>query len=386
MTWSVYQHWDPLKVCVVGRSYPPEFYSWIKTPHVRSLFERIAVETEEDYQTIINKLNKFGVTVLRPDLPKNTFVNGKFLAPPMMPRDNMVMIGSTFYFNYKQYITPFNEFYSAVKDPSWPDCLTLNDFKKLPQNIQNECVDLHNMYKCTNWDDKTYVSCYNNILNQVSAEGNNIKYNVHNVVNGAMVSRLGKNLYFGTWSSEQDSATLKQIIDNEFNRTANYIFNSNGHTDGIYCPVCPGLLISTNYFADYSDSFPDWEIEVVKNRTIDGLSDFAKLKSKNNGKWWIPGFEDDQEVINVVETWLNHWTGCVEESVFDVNMLFIDPKNVMVIGYNEQVFKKLEQYGITAHIVPFRHCLFWDGGLHCNTADLDRTGTMQNFFVDENSQ
>ena len=43
MTWSVYQHWDPLRVCAVGRSYPPEFYSWITVAHVRELFERIAV-------------------------------------------------------------------------------------------------------------------------------------------------------------------------------------------------------------------------------------------------------------------------------------------------------------------------------------------------------
>ena len=43
--YSVYQHWDPLKVCVVGRSYTPEFYSWITVPHVRSLFEKIAIET-----------------------------------------------------------------------------------------------------------------------------------------------------------------------------------------------------------------------------------------------------------------------------------------------------------------------------------------------------
>jgi hypothetical protein len=61
--YSVYQHWDPLKVCVVGRSYPPEFYSWIKVPHVRELFERIAIETEEDYQNIIKKLESFGVKV-----------------------------------------------------------------------------------------------------------------------------------------------------------------------------------------------------------------------------------------------------------------------------------------------------------------------------------
>ena len=58
--YSVYQHWDPLKVCIVGRSYPPEFYSWIKVPHVRALFERIAIETEEDFQHVIKKLESFG--------------------------------------------------------------------------------------------------------------------------------------------------------------------------------------------------------------------------------------------------------------------------------------------------------------------------------------
>ena len=81
--YSVYQHWDPLKVCVVGRSYPPEFYSWIKIPHVRSLFEKIAIETEEDYQKIIKKLQEFGVEVLRPQLPVNTVDNQKYLPPPM---------------------------------------------------------------------------------------------------------------------------------------------------------------------------------------------------------------------------------------------------------------------------------------------------------------
>ena len=102
MTYSVYQHWDPLKVCVVGRSYPPEFYSWINVPHVRSLFEKIAVETEEDYQAIIKKLQEFGVKVMRPKLPtaEDCFVNGQYIAPPMTPRDYNIMIGDTYYCNY----------------------------------------------------------------------------------------------------------------------------------------------------------------------------------------------------------------------------------------------------------------------------------------------
>ena len=49
MRHSVYQHWDPLQACAVGRSYPPEFYSFIKIGFV---MEKIAIETEEDVQKI----------------------------------------------------------------------------------------------------------------------------------------------------------------------------------------------------------------------------------------------------------------------------------------------------------------------------------------------
>jgi hypothetical protein len=140
MTWSVHQHWDPLKVCIVGRSYPPEFYSWITVPHVRELFEKIAIETEEDYQGIIRKLEEFGVEVLRPTLPKNSFINGRYLPPPMTPRDYMVMVGEVFYHGYD---INFKKFYDGVKDPSWPEYKSFEDFKNAPLHIQEECSNVH---------------------------------------------------------------------------------------------------------------------------------------------------------------------------------------------------------------------------------------------------
>jgi hypothetical protein len=60
---SVNQPWDPLQVCAVGSTYPPEYYSWIKVPHVRELFEKIAQETEEDFQKLIAVLKKFNVEI-----------------------------------------------------------------------------------------------------------------------------------------------------------------------------------------------------------------------------------------------------------------------------------------------------------------------------------
>ncbi len=373
MTWSVYQHWDPLKVCVVGRSYPPEFYSWITVPHVRSLFEKIAIETEEDYQNIIKKLQQFGVEVLRPNLPEVPFVNNKYVPPPMTPRDYTVMIGDTFYENAS---FDFVKFYNSIKDPAWPDCKSLDDFNFLPSTTQQECVD--------RFDLKNLLinQCYTDIFDKIKSQKNVIKSHAHNQINGAMISRIGKDLYFGTNAYDQSIDDLQIAFDSEFPYTRNHVVNTGGHSDATYCPVCPGLIISLLDVPTYKDTFPGWEVVYLPGQSWNKISPFRQLKEKNRGKWWIPGFEKDQAVIDVVETWLGHWTGYVEETVFDVNMLIIDPKNVIVFNYNKQVFDALSRYGITPHVVPFRHRYFWDGGIHCVTSDLHREGTMQNYFPD----
>jgi glycine amidinotransferase len=77
---------------------------------------------------------------------------------------------------------------------------------------------------------------------------------------------------------------------------------------------------------------------------------------------------------------MSKWVGYVEETVFDVNMLVINEKNVVVNNYNKAVFDALERYGVTPHICNFRHRYFWDGGLHCITSDLDREGEMKDYF------
>lgn len=381
MTFSVHQHWDPLKVCVVGRSYPPEFYSWIKVPHVRKLFEKIAIETEEDYQAIIKKLESFGVEVLRPNLPTQTVINGKYVAPPMTPRDISVMIGNTFYIN-DGFL--FSHFYNNVKDQSWPECSTVEEFNHLPQHIINECLNVHNL-KIELYHNN---NCYADIVNRVRREGNVVKEKFNAItsqlINGAMVSRIGKDLYFGTISYDHNINLLKSSIDYEFKTTRNHIVNTGGHSDGTYCPVAPGLIISLKDVPTYAETFPGWEVIYLPNQSWNKVQPFLDLKEKNKGKWWIPGFENDQDVVHTVESWLGHWTGYVEETVFDVNMLIIDPKNVMVFNYNEKVFKALDRYGITPHIVPFRHRYFWDGGIHCVTSDLHREGTMQDYFPKRN--
>jgi len=169
-------------------------------------------------------------------------------------------------------------------------------------------------------------------------------------------------------------------MDLEFSNYRNNVVNTGGHADATYCPVCPGLIISLRDVPTYADTYPGWEVVYLPGQSWDKVRPFLDLKEKNRGKWWIPGFEYDQAVIDIVEQWLGHWTGYVEETVFDVNMLIVDPKNVIVFNYNKKVFDALDRYGITPHVVPFRHRYFWDCGLHCVTSDIHREGTMQDYF------
>jgi len=373
--YSVHQPWDPLKVCVVGRSYPPEFYSWIKVPHVRSLFERIAQETEEDFLKIISTLESFGVRVMRPDIyDLSPDLDQKLLIPPMTPRDTMIMVGDVFYKNFRS-ILP--ETYQNVCDTSWPECVSWAEFDQLPRNIQQECYSIYQFDKIRRMD-HMHIQ-YQSILDDIAGQGNTIKQS-QDFINGAELSRIGRDLYFGTQNYFMDQTKLKQFVSQEFPKYRTHVVNTGGHSDGTYCPVCPGLIISLGDVPTYADTYPGWEVVYLPGQSWDQVEPFTNLKKKNGGKWWIPGFEYDQSVIDTVETWLTNWVGYVEETVFDVNMLVIDPKNVMVFNYNQQVFDALARYGITPHVVPFRHRYFWDGGIHCVTLDLDREGQQNDYF------
>ena len=375
MTFRVFQHWDPLRVCVVGRCYPPDFFSWITNTRARNLFEQIAQETEEDLQKIIQKLRSFEVQILRPEIPNPTLINGTYPKPPITPRDYMVMIGTTF---YESWSTNFNEYnYRDIKDPSWPECSTWDEFNRLPTHIQEECKTVFGLGLL-----QTKRSEYDKIIEIIRQKGNIVKSG-NNCINGAMVARIGKDLFFGTNSYDQDLEKTKNMIDREFLTTRNHVVNTGGHSDGTYCPVCPGLIISTHDIDSYKHTFPGWEVIYLNRRSLESHKPFSTLQLKNQGRWWIPGFEYNNSVIDIVERYLKTWVGNVIETVFDVNMLIIDPKNVIVFNENEILFNAFKRYGITPHIITFRHRHFWDGGIHCFTTDLDRSGKLKDFFPEQ---
>lgn len=366
--YSVYQHWDPLKVCMVGKSYPPEFYSFIKNTRVRNVMEKIARETEEDYQKLVTLLESFNVEVLRPDVFGNyesyLTPSGKIALPPMTPRDYTVMIGEKFYFNGSS-----ENLWEIFRGADWPvdPVKNIEECAHLPVHIREEIAQFLNK--------QVIASPWDSILKKIK---NPIDF--HNPVNGATTTRVGRDLYFGTEHYEEDQSAIINRAEKLFPEYRCHVVNTGGHSDGTFCPVKPGLIVSLRDVPTYAETFPGWEVVYLPNQSWAKVRPFLKLKEKNHGKWWVPGEELNDDFTEFVESWLNHWVGYVEETVFDVNMLVIDEKNVVCNNYNEKVFEAFERHGITPHIVNFRHRYFWDGGLHCITSDLHREGTMKDYF------
>jgi hypothetical protein len=353
MTYSVHQHWDPLKVMAVGISYPPEFYDYITNEKVRKVFYRIAEETEEDYQKLINLLQSFGVDVVRTSATqliergKFDIKNGNPINAPvtMQPRDQSIMIGETFYCN--NYAT-----YAPLRDKVMAAGNTVRPNKDYDIGYKYQNTDLY--------------------------------------LNGAQISRLGKDLYVGSFEPIPNDKRVEvektwAKLRSEFPDYRLTFVDTQGHSDGSFCPVVPGLIVSITTPINYENTFPGWEVVYLQGESWVKIKSFLELKQKNHGKWWVPGEELNDDFTHYVETWMNKWVGYVEESVFDVNMIVIDKKNVIVNGYNEKAFDAFSRHGITPHVCNFRHRYFWDGGLHCITSDLHREGSMEDYFPERNT-
>jgi hypothetical protein len=110
------------------------------------------------------------------------------------------------------------------------------------------------------------------------------------------------------------------------------------------------------------------------------MREFEHSIKRNKGRWFMPGFEKDNNLIHMVDHYFDEWVGQVSETVFDVNILIVDPKNIVVSTHNDQVESACARHGIEVHVSPFRHKYFWDCGIHCVTNDLHRHGHPINYF------
>ena len=242
-----------LRTCLVGACYPPEFFDFIQDPKIRNVFERIAIETEEDYQKLIKILERHGVECLRPRFEHWGMYlyadeNGieRYIRPPMQPRDDMIMIADKLYVSHLRYGEEFID----------------------PWDWVLERISPHNLV-----DRRTDVDVWQKIC-------------------PPCITRVGKDLYFdffshdATYKREQFFNLIQNVVVPEFfpDYRIHYV-DKGGHSDAVFSPVVPGLLVTYEDEKLYADTFPGWEVVRV-DRGKSRANDLAlKALKSTNGSW-----------------------------------------------------------------------------------------------------
>ena len=325
-----YATFDPLKHCWLGSGFKTEWFHDLdiyKNDRIMDPLKRIAEETEEDYQTLDKILQDAGVQTYRSFLNIDKVESlEKIYKPPMAPRDHFAVIGEKFY---------------AVGG--------------FPQG-------------------------YVDVLKQIGRKNIVMESGVTGPISTASICRVGKDLWWdihdGTTQDTIDK--YKKAWEQEGFRV--HISHRGYHSDGSFCVVKPGCIVSLVDTQDYEKEFPGWDVLYLPDQSWDKVSPFMEMKEKVGGQWWLKGEEHNDQLIEFVNTWLKDWVGYVEETVFDVNMLSIDQNTIICNNYNKDVFAHFKRHKVEPIIFNFRHRYFWDGGIHCITQDLYREGTQEDYL------
>lgn len=340
-----YATFDPLKHCLIGSSFQPEWFKDLdiyKNDKIMDPLKRIAEETEQDYQILERILKGAGVKTYRSFIDIDKVKSLKNIQrPPVCPRDIFAVVGETMYA---------------------PGIGSMG-----------------------------FRAGYDDILKQIDRK--NIEFvggvtgdSKDNLINTAEMCRVGKDIWWDNVYHSYGTDRTNDFISKYVNKWTDegfrvHLSNRGYHSDGSFCVVRPGCIVSLEDIQDYSKEFPGWDVLYLPDQHWSKLSPFKKMKQKVGGRWWLKGEEHNDELINFVDTWLRDWVGYVEETVFDINMLSLDPNTIICNKYNKDVFDHFKKHKVEPVIFNFRHRYFWDGGVHCITQDLYREGTQEDYFA-----
>jgi|TARA_B110000858_G_scaffold23851_1_gene24105 hypothetical protein len=337
-----YATFDPLKHCLIGSGFKTEWFHDLpiyKNDKVMDPLKRIAEETEEDYQALDKILTDAGVQTYRSFLDIDKYGSLKNIcSPPVCPRDHFAVIGEKMYFRLG----------------------TQKGFEPILHQIDRKSIHI--------------------ATEPISTSNASIST--------ATICRVGKDLWWDIKAGDSKLPMGKQTLDSIEKYKS--IWGHQGfrvhtssrgyHSDGCFCVVKPGCIVSLEDIQDYATEFPGWDVLYLPDQSWSKVNPFLKMKHKVGGQWWLNGEEHNDQLIEFVNTWLNDWVGYVEETVFDVNMLSIDQNTIICNNYNKDVFAHFKRHKVEPIIFNFRHRYFWDGGIHCITQDLYREGTQEDYF------
>ena len=383
---NAWNGWDPLKQVVLGNCFPPEFFEDVKDTKLRDLLQRLLYETREDLQNIQNTLEGLGVEVVRMpeygmtnfplvrhESPKTineaadlgmqgAYKDGKvhgFPKPCLTPRDDIITLGNKCLFtsNLLDNVIEDGEIFN-------PDHLDLFSQKEW------------NLYR----QGKVSKGPLNPTPHLIKDATEQRRFDASFQFWAPLIHRVGDRLVV----DQQDWANLSDVILERYPQFTAANIAVGGHTDGSMNLPKPGLVICGDWMGpeDFKHTLPGWDVLRIEhpNQTKSDFGSWADEKHITQGRWWTPEAKSNPELVDFVDNWLTNWVGYAEESIFEVNMLSVNPETILSLNYQPEVHNALKKHGIEPIYCRFRQRNFWDGGLHCLTVDTVREGGIQSYF------
>ena len=335
--------WDKLKTVMLGTPHMPEFFDGIKNPKIREPLKQITHETIEDLDNFEKILKDFGCKVIRTETEHKRIEEYSGFIPrnAMQPRDGQLVIDNKLVFT-----TDDNKgIGTAIKEHIDQSSVM---FAPAYADIYRQRITSH-----TNWEaNDTHLRLY---APNITAINDKIIIDTLG---------LGKN-------ADPDVKWFRKKFPNKQIE----VVEIGGHSDACFATLKEGVILSLFDIMTYEDTLPGWDVCYLQDQ---GSHHQYRLqwedwKEKVNHRWYVEGQGHNDEFIKYVNTWLDEWVGNVWETVFDVNVLTLDPNHVCIAQQeNETVNKFFKKHNIEPVYVQWRHRWFWDAGLHCITLDLER--------------
>lgn len=389
--------YDELQAVVLGNYYTPDYFDFVSDPAVGDPLRRISEEILEDLDHFAGFLTSQGCRVLRPSLPsreefaRHHDATGQFLSPPLCPRDHHTVVGNRLYrlgadhdldpcidsvirgYNSQHYVdlhTENQDFFSASM-AQHQDCRNTDQdiwySRRKYQELAGPDWPAFERYVA---GDRSDIPA---IQQELDGFADALRYETREIqsLQGPNVIPLNDRVVVDSTEFCDYAAWVSKHMPTGL--PSSQITTKASHSDGCFVVCGPGTIIGIDPLIDYGRHFPGYRVIPVPPESYQNhLDAFFVMKDRVGGRWWVPGQEHNDKFINFVELYLKDWTGHVYETVFDVNVVAVNPQTVCVANHDPVIFEQLRQQGIDPVIIPWRHRFFVDSGLHCLTLDLCR--------------
>jgi len=392
-------HWQPLKEIVLGNVFDENFFEDVEDPKLRDSLQKIIYETKEDLNGIRKTFEDLGVKVIQPDKkwthdgsinPYESF--GHFLEhakqdktlsilkPMITPRDAYCTMGDELFMLWG-YGPEMEKNGSHPLDMFECNMTLVNDMRK---NIFKKLGPF-----------TTEKFFENELFEDPNAFDMNMKFNRANfqkyvtetyTFDSPCITRLGDTLLVDELHTKGFIEWYDKVKPNNRHKKTKVAIG--GHNDGSMFLPKPGVVLSAPWMKKsfYDEVFPNWDKFIISNPNGSFQKEMPKefqnlAYQRRTMDWYVDGKMDYKPLTNFVDDYLKKWIGCMEETIFEINMVSIDENTVLSLNYSKEIHNQLKSVGIEPIYTKFRHRYFWDGGLNCLTLDTRREGGCESYSL-----